>query len=448
MKQSSGLVTSGHFAHRRRIAKIIGRVGEKYPFFFSLIFQLRIKPDPTIEAIAADGFNMSYNPEWVLESQAEEIMISICQVVMACGLTHHIRRENRNYKIWQVASKIVVGEILANAGVIRDWKRMMPGRTVEQVYDILKSDDSDDSGAGNNMSDDQGGFDDSDGDGDGQDDSDNESDLSDGLPEGVQDAIKDMHGEIRDYNPENTDNLDDDSIDPPDIKGEVDKWRNSVASAEQAARMADNVYYKCRGDSGSKSPDVLKGMIANELDWDDLIYRYFTDIEKTGYTWARPNKRFLSQGLYLPGVSSEPAGSITFVIDTSFSMGRNTLNAIWSNIKEAVSVNNLLDIRVIQCSDSVGKVDLYEMDNFPDWLEIDLGGGTILSKAFEYMDKEDIRSDLIIFASDMDNESWFEEYIPDEPIIWLHVHELGEEKIYDPPQHGEIVKLKVEDCSN
>ena len=72
-----------------------------------------------------------------------------------------------------------------------------------------------------------------------------------------------------------------------------------IAQAAQAA--------KARGKLPGKLAEVVADIINVKTPWFDILERYMVGLTKQDYTWTRPNRRFIGDGMYLPSTGVVPS---------------------------------------------------------------------------------------------------------------------------------------------
>ena len=65
-----------------------------------------------------------------------------------------------------------------------------------------------------------------------------------------------------------------------------------------------------------------------EADEFETLKQYVEMVENSDYTWSRPDRRFMSQGVYLPGVSKDGVGYLAIAVDTSGSNRHATARGV------------------------------------------------------------------------------------------------------------------------
>ena len=95
------------------------------------------------------------------------------------------------------------------------------------------------------------------------------------------------------------------------------EWQVAVVQAEQIAQS--------RGEMPSGLQRTVTAIQHPPVDWREVLRTFVSASARNDYSWSRPNRRFLWQGLYLPGLHSEELGEIVIAIDTSGSVGTREL---------------------------------------------------------------------------------------------------------------------------
>src|SRR5204863_1853871 len=91
----------------------------------------------------------------------------------------------------------------------------------------------------------------------------------------------------------------------------------AVAQAERAARA--------RGELPGGLGRAVHHVLHPPADWRQVLREFVSASARNDYSWARPSRRLLSQGLYLPGLHSEELGDVVLAVDTSGSIGDELL---------------------------------------------------------------------------------------------------------------------------
>lgn len=135
------------------------------------------------------------------------------------------------------------------------------------------------------------------------------------------------------------------------------------------------------GKMGGNQSRTLTDLLTPKIDWRDALRDFVTDsfIGDENATWARPARRFVGVGLYLPSMVGEQIGELVTAIDTSGSIGQREMTAMLSEVIEIANVVHPTGIRIIYWSDGVESEEYYTPDQYEDILRLTKpvgGGGT------------------------------------------------------------------------
>ena len=133
----------------------------------------------------------------------------------------------------------------------------------------------------------------------------------------------------------------------------------------------------------------------------------------------RPNKRFISDDLYLPSLHSEALGGLAIGFDTSGSMGDAEAAQIGAELRTIIDDLQPAFVEVIYCDYSVTSVQRFERDE-PLELKPKGGGGTRFKPVFDHIEASDERYCGIIFFTDMEGDL-AECKEPEIPVIWADI---------------------------
>jgi predicted metal-dependent peptidase len=185
---------------------------------------------------------------------------------------------------------------------------------------------------------------------------------------------------------------------------------NLLQSLEQAKKVAS---------WGESVVDKLAYAHPSRPDAVSALYNLLrTAITREDYTWQRPNRNLISQGLYLPSLRSERTGDIAIVLDTSSSISHDWL--VSSTQMTIGLLDCIRDTKVhLYCVNS--SLQTYALiepgDKIPTGLIPRASGGTSFVPAFEDLVKRGIEVDGLIYFTDLDCDDWPPE--PDYPVVWF-----------------------------
>ena len=382
--------------------------------------------------MATDGTHIFWCESFVNESSHEELEFVLMHEALHCTWAHHLRRNDRNPELWNIATDYAINGELNRSGAISYWK--MPkdalydskydGKTADEIYAILLQ-EKDQKDQENGQADDSSG----DGDSDDQDqsnggdkkDGDDLANANEGKPSntsqagGVWDAVN------QDGKP-------------------LTKQENIDAQRELAnkVRLADSMSRSC-GDgydnSFNRRVNEIDVETANYL---EKIQDWLVSVFPDQTSWNRPHRNHIwkdktyKKGNYLPSrVSSVMGGTLAIGVDVSGSTSYY-MDGFMSQIQGLVEQCNIEKVKVCWCSTIVHHD---EEGNY--WDEVDIsagesllditprgGGGTELTPIFElvnnYTDDVADLQGLIVFT---DGEFYpvKTKHEPDIPVLWATI---------------------------
>ncbi len=403
-----------------------------HPFFASLALRLELREDRSCDTAWTDGTVFAYNPDYVGMLPPEKLEGLTAHTVMhpACG--HHIRRNERDRKIWNRACDYAVNWILLDAGLTLPdgylYNEAYREKSAEEIYRILRlgedkaSDKQEKKSRGNESgkaadplgnSDAEGGASNGSEDGDEEEREDAEKsgteEEGDGLPEAGDPG---MAGEVRDF-PEGEREVD---------GGETD-WDVAVIQAALHARGT--------GKSSAAIDRFVQNRMEPVLPWEELLSRFVENAARSDYSWMSPNRRYLHRGLYLPSLKNEELPEIVVAVDTSGSIKAQEVDRFAAEISE-ITATRPSRLRLIYCDRAVRSREVYERGDLPSALTSKGGGGTDYRPAFEDVDRHCLDPACLIYLTDLECRLFPEE--PAYPVLWIKTGDGGE-----TPPFGEVV---------
>jgi predicted metal-dependent peptidase len=142
---------------------------------------------------------------------------------------------------------------------------------------------------------------------------------------------------------------------------------------------------------------------------------------KDGYSWQRPNRRFVGVGTYLPGVNYVPKmGEVVIAVDTSGSIGGPEINMFNAQINRVLETCNPSKVHVVYCDSSVAGVEEFEPDDFPVRIDAKGGGGTAFKPVFDWVDNNIDECECVIYLTDGYGDQ--NTFTTHHDTVWLTTH--------------------------
>jgi predicted metal-dependent peptidase len=362
------------------------------PFFGSLALKLNILEDPTCETGWTDGVSLGYNPTWVDTLSLEKTKGFIAHEIGHIVCLHHTRRGERNHVKWNQAADFSWNDILLAANfVLPDGalSGMGTDKNADMIYNILPDSPEGDKGGS--------------------------PDKEDGDR-----ADPGKCGEVRDFPGKNGG-----KATAPELKQAEQNAKIDAAQAAQAAKIA------------GKLPGALGRFVSNlleaKVDWRDVLRHFIERVARNDYSWTTPNRRYISQGIYLPSLRSEELGEVVIAVDTSGSVGNDVLQQF---ISEANSILEEYDtiIHLLPVDTDIHDPQKYSREDLPLKAMVTGGGGTSFSKPFEYTKDLGITPCCLVYLTDGLCDDYPND-TPEYPTLWVS------SKAEITPPFGEVIMI-------
>ena len=359
------------------------------PFLGSLILQLPLKeasPD-WCKTIATDARFFYYNEEYIESLNLSETQFVLSHEALHCGLSHFSRKQHRTKMKWDLACDYAVNGLLLGEDLTAPkgtlYQEAFDGMAAEEIYPSIE--DNDDS-------------------------------------ELLDEHLYDQNNSGNQNNSEKTDeanngpnknNTDVQKTRPEAIKFQQQQelsqlWQKRMAGAIQQAKLAGKL-------SENMSRQVGK-LLKPKISWRQLLSEHMCLQAREDYSYLRPSTRRDEDAIF-PGLRSHQI-NLVVALDTSGSVSDKELNAFVSELN-AIKGQVRARITILGCDERI--VDK-NIQTFEPWDTLVLpdfylgGGGTAFEPVFQWVDKLDIRPDLLIYFTD--GKAHFPNPVS-YPVIWV-----------------------------
>jgi predicted metal-dependent peptidase len=338
----------------------------EHPFVGTIALSMPFSFDESIPTAATNGKRIKFNPEFVDSLTDEEVKFLVAHECFHPMMEHNYRRGERQGKKWNVAADYVINKLLTDEGIGRMPKMGLldsniytaGGGTSEGIYNILPDMPDDGSGPGD--------------------------------PGNALDDCEDGEGS------------------PAEQAQEQAEWKVKVAQAAQAAKMM--------GKLSANLQRLVDDVLQPKVDWRDVLQRFLVKCRNDQRSFSRFNRRFLSQGMYLPSVSGEAMGEVCFAVDCSGSIDKATVNQFAAEIRKVKDDLLPARIHVLYFDSDVSHVESYEPHDDLD-IKPHGGGGTDFAPVFAKIVEMGIEPVAIVFLTDLCCSSFGDQ--PDAPVLWV-----------------------------
>jgi len=365
----------------QRISKAKTSLILEHPFFGAIALNMPTKLDDTIPTACTNGAVVRYNPDFVASLSDGNIVFLVAHECFHPMLGHIWRLMGRDPRKWNIAGDIIINQMLKDEGI----GDFIEGGCLDK--DLFDKGNGTTDGVYNLLPDDPDGPDGPDGDkGIGQDI---------GQPEG---------GEA-------------------DQEQQEAEWRIKIAQAAQAAKMA--------GKLSAGMERMVGEVLQHKVRWEDVLHPFVEKCKTEDRTFARPNRRFSTQGLFLPSRTGEVLGECVFFVDCSGSINDQQIAQFNAEVSKVHRDLHPTKLHVIYFDSSVSHHDTF-LPNDEVTMQPHGGGGTAFSPLWEFIEDNDIQPVVAIVLTDLCCNDWGD--APDYPVLWVSTE-------LDTAPFGEVVMM-------
>lgn len=148
--------------------------------------------------------------------------------------------------------------------------------------------------------------------------------------------------------------------------------------------------------------------------WGEVLRQYMLNASVNDYSWASPDRSYLSRGLIVPGMQSEVLDGV-IAIDISGSIDLRMLNRFGGEIEKIRQELPEYVLHVIWCDNKVRKTQLIHTGEEVDW-KVSSGTSTNFRPVFEKIESENLSPRFLLYFTD--TQGVFPEEAPVYPVLW------------------------------
>lgn len=384
------------------------------PFLGALVMHLPLKAaDPKwCVTTATDARYFYYNPGYIGRLTLEQTQFVLAHEAMHCALSHFARRNHRQKHRWDVACDYAVNMILDEERMRGPEDALMNaayrGLTAEEIYPLLHEDPPEktqDMHLFDNESSEGGGESESmeqdAGQGQGSENRKDQSEGGGGRPQ---------QQEGQGSQPQEASDVQEPPPPPPMDPDKLDEqWKSRLAAAAHAARQA--------GKLSQSLMRLVDNLLAPQLPWRALLARYMMNAARDDYSFQRTSRRDTGAAL-MPRLYSRSV-NVVVALDTSGSVKDEELREFLSEV-DALKGQVRAEVVLHACDDKLCANGPWR---FAQWEPVTLPegvsgkGGTDFRPVFEWLERERLNPDLLIYFTDAEGK--FPEREPQYPVVWL-----------------------------
>ena len=357
------------------------------PFYGAVLMGLpSMSSTGQTQTMATDGKCVLFDSVFVDGLTEDELLFVNCHEALHVAFCHHLRRGERDAKLWNIATDYAINGILIEAGIgtMPDGGLHDPqynGMSAERIYDLLKQ-EQDDSGT-----------------------------VKKPCP----------WGEVTEPTNDDGSPLSAEQVDAM----EADISQRIIAAADRVREAG--------GDLPDALADHINELMQPKVDWCDVLRRFAGGEQPDGVTYQRVNRKHFHNGrMIMPSIDRIGCGHIVVGIDSSASLSQSELTQFVSELNAVTEELSPESVTVIVCDTRVREVHHFGQGEVIDALDIKGRGGTRVTPVFDYIDEHGLDVDSFIYFTDL--------YVndfpapPSYPTLWVSTGT-------DEAPFGEVVKL-------
>ena len=353
-------------------------------FFTRLVLAPRYEPCWDIPTACTDGTTIRYNPEYVATNSKAVIVGLLAEEGGHTGFGHHVRMahlakqygDDYDHKLANVAADLALLGLLKQAGfdIPADcclpgekgpYKDFPVGEAMEAYYARLHQKKQ--AGGG--------------------------KDPTGGTPGPGRGGVQ---------QPQNTS--------AAGLKQAMQKAKELLSSAAQEGHR--------RGQLPGGLEYAVSTALKPIIDAREVLAEFLAKFAETDRSWQRPNRRYASQGIYLPSEAGQSLGHIGIANDTSGSLDNDAARQRF--LAEAIGMISAYPATNVTVAHHDSQIQGCEEWSPADGSELPWhprgGGGTSHIPVMDFFDKLDDPIDLLICFTDLETVHRHPE--PEYPVLW------------------------------
>jgi predicted metal-dependent peptidase len=202
-------------------------------------------------------------------------------------------------------------------------------------------------------------------------------------------------------------------------------WEIATMQAVAAAKAAGQL-----PGAGQWIADQIR---RSKINWREVLRDFVNAASRSEVSWVPPNRRYVYQGLYLPGPTGRRMGEMVLLVDTSGSIWGPLLDAFGDELNGILEDMQPEKVHVLYWDAEFQGHAEYEVDDLPVKIEPAGGGGTEFDGVWAWIAQQGIDPACVVALTDL-YCSFGED--PGYPVLWCSV--AGSVAPF-----GDIVKLQL-----
>ena len=193
------------------------------------------------------------------------------------------------------------------------------------------------------------------------------------------------------------------------------------------------------GKQGGDIDRRFEELMQSKVDWKEQLREYVSlvCVGKGNSTWAKPNRRWLQQDMYLPSQVSESIGSICVGIDTSGSISGEDITKALTELVTICDTCIPERVDLLYWDTKVAAHEVYFEEDYDGLVRSTRpkgGGGTQVQCVPDYIKDKGLKPQCVVVITDGYCSGWGTDW--NVPVMWVLVGNK-----YDTPTHGVTIRV-------
>lgn len=206
------------------------------------------------------------------------------------------------------------------------------------------------------------------------------------------------------------DGMDDHDWDGNESNGDPAKEQEQANEIQRAIRQGELLRKKLAGKGAGGEDGVFGDLLAPKIDWRKVLREFVTETcsGRDESSWRKPNRRYLSQDIYMPTMVGTTMTELVVGFDTSGSVFNSPeMDRFASELRSIIEDVKPQKVHVIYWDTEVAGHQTFEDGQFAvQNLQPKGGGGTDGAVLFDYLRKNRINPQAIVQLTDGYVGSW------------------------------------------
>lgn len=395
-----------------KILKAKIQLQKSKPFFAYLLLHMKVQEHTTMAmptmAVDREG-KLYYDPTFVDSLSDTYLQSALCHEIMHTALEHLTRLHERKPKLFNIATDIVVNNLLLTNDMDIPSNWIYPVNNEVQIGKYVVKD------------------------------------IDKKTAEEIYNELhKNLKGKIQNKGTcvIVNDNGREQKVgfDSHEYSKSTDQQQSDKTAKEWHKRIVEAyTYAKQIGREPAGVGRQIKELLEEKINWKTALYKYVTNNLPFDYTYSRPSKRSIASGYYMPNTLREEI-EIVVALDTSGSIAQNDLSEFLAEMVGISKAFTNVKMTAIICDAVVHEVYEFCNGNIQTILDMKIrgGGGTSHKPVYKWVEENKPSTKLLInFTDGFTDLNKLQETVQ---TLWVITEQGCSEK--DIP-FGEVIRLGV-----